>query len=161
MGGYLQAASPWTVQCGMLKKSVIALLIAALPGLVGAANIPIEGGCVLGESQVAHGISPAQAEARIIQHARRYVQSIGSYNRAKVETRRRASAYLELKAWTQSDIIGFTRLQRELLYIRVAGELATSRIDTSDLPGYVAAIDQQIQDIEIELGCDMLPPEIE
>jgi hypothetical protein len=161
MGGYLQAASPWTVQCGMLKKSVIALLIVALPGLVGAANIPIEGGCVLGESQVAHGISPAQAEARIIQHARRYVQSIGSYNRAKVETRRRASAYLELKAWTQSDIIGFTRLQRDLLYIRVAGELATSRIDTSELPGYVAAIDQQIQDIEIELGCAMLPPETE
>ncbi len=145
----------------MLKKTIIALLFAALTGLAGAADIPIEGGCVLGESQLAHGLSPAQAEARIIQYARRYVQSIASYNRAKTDTRRGASEYLELKAWTQSDIIGFTRLQRELLYIRVAGELATSRIDTSDLPGYVAAIDQQIQDIEIELGCDMLPPEVE
>jgi len=149
----------------MLRNSVIVLLIALLitvfPGAVGAANIPIEGGCVLGESRLAHGISPAQAEERIIQYARRYVQSIASYNRTKTDTRRRASQYLELKAWTQSDIIGFTRLQRELLYIRVAGELANGRIDTSDLPGYIAAIDQQIQDIEIELGCDMLPPEAE
>lgn len=137
--------------------SVLFWPILLLPGVVFAADIPIKGGCVVGESQVAHGLPAAEAQARIIQYARQYVQSYASYNNQKRDTRRKASDYLELKAWTQEDIVGFTRRQRELLYISVAGELATGRIDTSALPGYVAAIDQKIQDIEIELGCNVLP----
>ncbi|NND37843.1 MAG: hypothetical protein HKN81_11995 [Gammaproteobacteria bacterium] len=131
--------------------------VLLFPGLALAAEIPIKGGCVVGESQVVHGLPAAEAQARIIQYARQYVQSYASYNNQKRSARRKASDYLELKAWTQEDIVGFTRRQRELLYISVAGELATGRIDTSALPGYVAAIDQKIQDIEIELGCEVLP----
>jgi len=137
--------------------SVLFWPILLLPGLAQAADIPLKGTCVVGESQVAHGLPAAEAQARIVQYARQYVQSYASYNNEKRAARRKASDYLELKAWTQDDIVGFTRRQRELLYISVAGELATGRIDTSALPGYVAAIDQKIQDIEIELGCDVLP----
>ena len=128
-----------------------------LPGLCFAADIPIKGGCIVGESQAAHGLPAADAQARIIEYARQYVQSYSAYNGEKRNARRKASEYLELKAWTQDDIVGFTRRQRELLYISVAGELATGRIDTSALPGYVAAIDEKIQEIELELGCDVLP----
>lgn len=135
------------------------LLLLFMPVLAAGADIPIKGGCVLGESQLAHGMSGTDAQARIIQYARRYVQSYASYNDQKRDIRRKASDYLELKAWTQKDIIGFTRQQRELLYISVAGELATGKIDMSELSGYVAAIDQKINDIEVELGCDVMPGE--
>lgn len=133
------------------------LLLLIVPGLAVGADIPIKGGCVLGESQLAHGLPAAEAQARIIGYARRYVQSYASYNDQKRNARRKASDYLELKAWTQADIIGFTRQQRELLYISVGGELATGKIDQSELPGYVAAIDQKIRDIEVELGCAVMP----
>ena len=135
------------------------LVLLLVPVVAAGAEIPIKGGCVIGESRVAHGLPPDQAQQRIIQYARRFVQSYASYNDQKLATRRKASDYLELKAWTQDDIIGFTRQQRELLYISVGGELATGKIDTSDLPGYVAAIDQKIDEIEIELGCDVVPGE--
>lgn len=128
-----------------------------VPGLVTAADIPVHGGCVLGESQLAHGLPAADAQARILQYARQYIQSYASYNNRKRDARRKASDYLELKAWTQEDIVAFTRQQRELLYISVAGELATGKIDRSELPGYIAAIDDKIRDIELELGCDVVP----
>ncbi|MFW2403175.1 MAG: hypothetical protein ACN4GT_00325, partial [Gammaproteobacteria bacterium] len=124
------------------------LILLLLPGLTFGADIPIKGGCIVGESQAVHGLPPAEAQAQIIKYARQYVQSYASYNNQKRAARRKASDYLELKAWTQQDILGFTRRQRELLYISVAGELATGRIVTTALPGYVAAIDQKIQDIE-------------
>lgn len=140
-----------------LAPAVAAVL--ALSGSAGAADIPIKGGCVLGESQLAHGLSAADAQARIIQYARDYVQNYSSYSNNKIETRRQTADYLERKKWTQDDVVGFTRKQRELLYISVAGELATGKIDTSELPGFVAAIDQKIRDIEAELGCDVMPAE--
>lgn len=138
---------------------MILLVFGALPGVAAGADIPVKGGCVLGESQLAHGLSAKEAQSRIIQYARLYVQSYASYNREKSDARRRASDYLELDGWTQADIIGFTRRQRELLYISVGGELAVGKLDSSELPGYVAAIDQKIQDIEVELGCQVLPVE--
>jgi hypothetical protein len=153
----LPTAGLWTLQCGMPRIAVIVLLFAAWPPSAVAAEIPVDGGCVIGASEQAHGLSTEEASARIVQYARRYVQNYASWNRTKIDARRRASDYLELKKWTQDDVVGFTRYQRELLYIRVAGELATGRIDTGDLPGYVAAIDNQILDIEIELGCDVMP----
>lgn len=153
----VHAATAPAVQCGMLRSSLCVLIACAVPGSAAAADIPIRGGCVLGESQLAHGLSAADAEARIIQYARQYVQSFASYNNQKRDARRKASDYLELKAWTQDDVTGFTRQQRELLYISVAGELATGKIDTSELPGYVAAIDAKIREIEVELGCGVLP----
>lgn len=145
----------------MLRLPLILLVFGALTGLASAADIPLKGGCVLGESQLAHGLSANDARARIIQYARLYVQSYASFNREKSDARRRAGNYLELKAWTQNDVIGFTREQRELLYISVGGELAGGKIDATELPGYIAAIDQKVQDIEIELGCQILPAEQE
>lgn len=145
----------------MRRLALIVLVFGTWPGFAAGADIPIEGGCVLGESQLAHGLPAGEAQARIVSYARLYVQSYASYNREKSDARRKASDYLELKEWTQADIVGFTRRQRELLYISVGGELATGKIDASELPGYIAAIDQKIQDIEVELGCQILPAESE
>lgn len=135
------------------------LLLLILPGIVFAADIPIKGGCVLGESQVAHGVSEADAQQAMISYARLYVQNYKSYIDRKRDVRRKASDYLELKGWTQEDIIGFTREQRELLYISVAGELAVGKVSADELPGYVAAIDDKIREIEVELGCGVMPGE--
>ena len=55
----------------------------------------------------------------------------------------------------EEEVLGFIYQQRELLYISVGGELALGRIDTDALPGYVAAIEQKVTDLEIELGCTM------
>lgn len=145
----------------MRRLALIVLVFGTWPGFAAGADIPIEGGCVLGESQLAHGLPAGEAQVRIVSYARLYVQSYASYNREKSDARRKASDYLELKEWTQADIVGFTRRQRELLYISVGGELATGKIDASELPGYIAAIDQKIQDIEVELGCQILPAESE
>jgi hypothetical protein len=60
---------------------------------------------------------------------------------------------MEIKEWTQADVLGFTFDQRELLYISVGGELGLGRIDVTDLPGYVQSIERKIYDLEIEMGC--------
>jgi hypothetical protein len=135
------------------------ILLLLIPLTSFAADIPIKGGCVLGESQIAHGLSEADAQQAMIKYARLYVQNYKSYVDQKRDVRRSASDFLELKGWTQQDIIGFTRQQRELLYISVAGELAVGKVSTDELPGYVAAIDDKIREIEVELGCDMMPVE--
>ena len=61
---------------------------------------------------------------------------------------------LELKQWTQADIIEFTALQRKLLFLSVGSQLATGRTTTDELPGYATKIREKITDIEIELGCE-------
>jgi len=145
----------------MPRLLVMLVLVTPLIGLPASAGIPIDGGCVLGESQAAHGLSTADAQERIKQYARLYVQSYRSYNRQKSDTRRQANDYMELDGWTQNEIIGFTRLQRELLYISVGGDVAVGKIDTDELPGYVVAIDRKIQEIEVELGCVISPGEVQ
>ena len=146
------------VQCRMLRSLLFLFPLTLLLALPAGADIPIKDGCTQGASQLAHGLSATAAEARIREYARLYVGSYSSYNRQKSDIRRKTNRYLELDEWTQSDIIGFTGQQRELLYISVAGELAVGRIDTSELPGYVVAIDRKIHDIEVELGCNISPP---
>ena len=130
------------------------LLLALLPLGTVLAEIPIKGGCVLGQSQAVHGLSPADAEAHIREYARLYVKSYSSYKREERDVRRKTSDYLELEGWTQADVVGFTHEQRELLYISVASELAVGKIDSSELPGYVVAIEGKIDEIEVELGCE-------
>ena len=80
------------------------MLALLLPGLAFAADIPIKGDCAVGKSQAAHGLTAADAQARIIQYARQYVQNYSSYNNEKRDARRRASDYLELKAWTMNHL---------------------------------------------------------
>ncbi|MGI9343166.1 MAG: hypothetical protein ACR2QV_09955 [Gammaproteobacteria bacterium] len=133
------------------------ILLLLIPLTSFAANIPIKGGCVLGESQLAHGLSEADAQQAMIKYARLYVQNYKSYVDQKRDVLSAARDFLELKGWTQQDIIDFTRQQRELLYISVAGELAVGKISTDELPGYVAAIDDKIREIETELGCGVMP----
>ena len=128
-------------------------MVATLVTIASAADIPIKGGCIIGESQVAHGMAPAEAQQRIIDYAREYVQNYSAYSNNKIETRRQTADFLERKKWTQEDVVGFTRKQRELLYISIAGELATGKIDRGDLPAYVEAIDRKIREIEVDLGC--------
>jgi hypothetical protein len=135
------------------------MFLLLIPLTAWAADIPIKGGCVLGESQLAHGVSSDEAQQTMITYARLYVQNYKSYIDQKRDVRRKASDFMELKGWTQHDIIGFTRQQRELLYISVAGELAVGKVSVDELPGYVTAIDDKIREIEEELGCDVMPGE--
>jgi len=118
------------------------------------AQIPIKGGCTVGASQEAHGISAAEAQERIKNYARRYVESYSTYKRYERDTRRKAYSYMELDGWTQEEVIGFTGAQRELLYISIGGELAQGKIDSSELPGYVDSIERKMLELETELGCN-------
>jgi len=119
------------------------------------AQIPIKGGCTVGASQQAHGISAAEAQERIKNYARRYVESYSTYKRYERDSRRKAYSYMELDHWTQDEVIGFTRDQRELLYISVGSELAQGMIDGSEIPGYVNAVEKKVFELEMELGCEM------
>jgi len=131
-------------------------LIASILWLNSAiAQIPIKGGCTVGASEQAHGISAAEAEARIKNYARRYIESYSTYKRNEREMRRKAYSYMELDHWTQDEVIGFTRDQRELLYISVGSELAQGMIDGSEIPGYVNAVEKKVFELEMELGCEM------
>jgi hypothetical protein len=130
------------------------MLIAGLLLLSAAfGQIPIDGGCTVGASQQAHAVSAADAEARIRGYARRYIESYSGYKRHERDIRRKAYSYMELKGWSQDDVIGFTREQRELLYIAIGGELAQGKIDSSAVPGYVNAIERKMAELEVELGC--------
>ena len=120
-----------------------------------AGQIPIEGVCTVGASQQAHAVSAADAEGRIRAYARRYIESYSGYKRHERDVRRKAYSYMELNGWSQNDVIGFTREQRELLYIAIGGELAQGKIDASALPGYVNAIERKMVELETELGCVM------
>ena len=144
-----------------MRRSVV--VIAALGILaafaVQAENPPIKGGCLLGESQREHGLPPQNAEAVIRSYARMYVRDYTGYRREERERRSAAYVYLEKKKWTQEEVIGYTREQREYMYISIGGELAAGRIEADQIPGYVRAVDRQILDMEIELGCEALPDE--
>lgn len=136
-----------------MHKTFLLLLWSLLPLTVSATDIPVKGGCSLGQSHAVHGLPPAEATAKIRQYARLYVES---YTAFKSEERRRfklSRNYMELRQWTQEDVVGFTAEQRELLYISVGGELGLGKISIEQLPGYIEAIDRKISDIEIELGC--------
>jgi len=120
-----------------------------------AADIPIKDGCVVGMSQSNIGLSAATAERRIRDYANLYNRDYSNYKGQERKARSTAYSYMELKSWTQEEVLGFIFQQRELLYISVGGELALGRIDTAALPGYVAAIEQKVTDLEIELGCTL------
>jgi hypothetical protein len=132
-----------------------ALILALCLSTAMAADIPIKDGCVVGMSLTTHGLSAAAAERRIRDYANLYNRDYSNYKGQERKARSTAYSYMELKSWTQEEVLGFIFQQRELLYISVGGELALGRIDTTVLPGYVAAIEQKVTDLEIELGCTM------
>lgn len=136
---------------------MLILLLGLLFATSASANPPVKGGCMLGGSQAAHGLSVAEAEARIKRYARLYLDNYTSYKNQQRVQQKKAYSYLELDRWTQDDVIGFTREQREFMYISIGAELAAGKVHTSQLAGYAAAIDQKIFDIEVELDCDVLP----
>lgn len=109
---------------------------------------------MLGESQLAHGLSPPDAESRIRHYARLYVKKYASYKNYERSQRKKTYAYMEMDEWTQAEVIGFTREQREFMYISVGGELATGRVTEAQLEGYAAAIERKLYEIELELGCE-------
>jgi hypothetical protein len=139
-----------------MLRSLLVLFSALLVTAAIAENPPVEGGCTLGESQLVHGLSPADAEARIRHYARMYVKKFTSYKNYERSQRQKTYAYMELDEWTRKEVIGFTREQREFMYISVGGELATGRVTESQLPGYAAAIERKLYEIEVELGCEEL-----
>jgi hypothetical protein len=132
-----------------------ALILALCLSTAMAADIPIKDGCVVGMSQANIGLSAATAERRIRDYANLYNRDYSNYKGQERKARSTAYSYMELKSWTQEEVLGFIFQQRELLYISVGGELALGRIDTTVLPGYVAAIEQKVTDLEIELGCTL------
>jgi len=119
----------------------------------------IEGGCVIGESAMAHGRSDSQAVADIRSYAQLYVSNFQKFRKTERSVRAAINELLELEQWTQTDIVAFTNRQRELLYLSVGSQLATGRIMTDELPEYARTIRERITDIEVELGCDILPGE--
>lgn len=119
----------------------------------------IKGGCVIGESAIAHGRSDADAITDIRSYAKLYVNNFQKYRKTERNVRVAINELLELEQWTQADIVTFTKQQRELLYMSVGGQLATGRITTDELPEYARTIHQRITDIEVELGCDLLSAE--
>ena len=136
-------------------KAFARLALCMLLVSTAMAQIPIEGGCTVGASQEAHAVSAVDAEGRMRSYARRYIESYSGYKRQERDIRRKAYSYMELKGWTQEDVIGFTREQRELLYIAIGGELAQGKIDADALPGYANSIERKMFELEAELGCLM------
>ena len=117
----------------------------------------IRGGCVIGESAIAHGRTDPEAVADIRRYAQLYASNFQRFRKTERSIRKEINELLELEQWAQADIISFTKQQRELLYLSVGAQLATGRITADELPGYAGTIRQKITDIEIGLGCDVLP----
>ncbi len=117
----------------------------------------VRGGCVVGESAITHGRSDPEAIKEIQGHAQLYVKNFQKFRKSESGIRTDINKLLELDQWTQADIIEFTKHQTELLYLSVGKQLATGRIMVDELAGYVNTIRQKITDIEVELGCTVLP----
>jgi hypothetical protein len=132
-----------------------AWLVMAMPAAL--ANENIKGGCIIGASDAAHGRSDPQAVVDMQRYAQLYVSSFPKYRKTERVVRLGINELLELEQWTQTDIIAFTKQQRELLYLSIGMQLATGRTTADELPGYASTIRTRITDIEIELGCDMPP----
>lgn|GEM_PF-3073937 len=129
--------------------------VMALPAASG--NEHIKGGCLVGESALAHGRTDARAVADMRQYAQLYVNNFRQFREAERDLRSGIRKLIELDQWTQADIVEFTRQQRELLYLAVGKQLATGRTTADELPGYARTIRQKIMDIEVGLDCDLLP----
>lgn len=146
-----------------MKARLIPLAVSAawismtMPGAFGEGHV--RGGCTIGESSIAHGRPDQDAVAEIRRNAQLYVTNFQKFRKSEFALREAINELLELEQWTQADIVVFTREQRELLYLSVGRQLATGRITTDELPEYVRTIRQRITDIEVELGCDVLPGE--
>jgi len=120
-------------------------------------NEHIKGGCILGESEFAHGRTDSQVVVDIRRYAKMYVDNFQKYRNIERIIREGINALLELDQWTQADIVEFTKQQRELLYLSVGKQLATGRVTADVLPAYARTIRKKISDIEVELGCEVLP----
>jgi len=129
-------------------------LAMTLPAAFGDERI--KGGCVVGESAMAHGRSDAEAVTDMRRYAQLYVSSFQKYRKTERSIRAGINELLELEQWTQADIVAFTKYQRELLYLSVGMQLATGRTTADELPEYARTVRQRITDIEIELNCDIL-----
>ena len=130
-----------------------AWLVMAMPAVL--ADERIKGGCTIGASDAAHGRSDPQAAMDMQRYANLYVSSFQKYRKTERTVRLGINKLLELEQWTQTDIVAFTKQQRELLYLSVGMRLATGRTTADELPGYASTIRNRITDIEVELGCDM------
>jgi len=117
----------------------------------------IRDGCVIGESAMAHGRTDPEAVMDMRRYAQLYAGNFQGFRKTERSIRAAINELLVLEQWTQADIVSFTKRQRELLYLSVGSQLATGRITTDELPGYAGTIRQKITDIEIELGCEVLP----
>jgi hypothetical protein len=138
------------IRCGLLAA---VLLIA---GSVQAA-IPVKGGCLIGASNLDHAGTKAEAIQRIRGYALKYAQGYRGFATEERRIRAAISELMDMDSWTQKEVIAFTAQQRKLLYISVASQLANSRIMDAELPAYVDLINKQIQQQEVDLGCQLLP----
>jgi hypothetical protein len=145
---------------GTLFARITAAMIIAMIVVTGAAvaaEIPIKGGCVIGHGRTPGGPGADDAIKTMQSYAALYRNSYRTYKGEERRARRAMSDLLELKHWTQSEVIQFGIHQRELLYIGVAADLAIGRVSASELPAYAASIERKIIEIETELRCELLP----
>ncbi len=139
------------------RKLTLAVICFVLSMASSVADERIKDGCVIGESAIVHGRSESQAVADMRRYAQLYVSNFQRYRKTERSVRAQINALLELEQWTQADIVMFTKQQRELLYLSIGMQLATGRITADELSGYAGSVRQRIADIEIELGCDLMP----
>jgi len=139
----------------MTAALVIAMVVVA--GAAVAAEIPVKGGCVIGHGRTPGSPGADDAIKTMRSYAALYRNSYRTYKGEERRVRRAMSDLLELKHWTQSEVLQFGIHQRELLYIGVAADLAIGRVSDSELPAYAASIERKIIEIETELGCELLP----
>lgn len=133
-----------------LRAGVLALLVVGASSL---ADIPVKGGCVIGMGQ-----PPVKNPVDlIIDYAQLYRSSYGRFKAEERRVRSVISDLLEAKYWTQDQVTRFAIQQRELLYIGIASDLAVGRVDRGELPAYVESVDEKIREIELQLGCTVLP----
>ena len=146
---YYKEASLVLIRYGLLA----AVLLVA--GSLQAA-IPVKGGCLIGASNLDHAGTKAEAIQKIRGYALKYAQGYSGFATEERRTRTAISELMDMDSWTQKEVIAFTAQQRQLLYISVANQLANSRISDSELPEYVDLINRKIQQLEVELGCQLL-----
>ena len=131
----------------------LVLGVLVMPAALNAGE-HLSDGCVVGVSERAHGLSDTEAVEQMRTLAQLYASKFEQFRKTERSVREDINELLELKQWSQTQIVEFTELQRKLLYLSIGKQFATGQTNASELPGYAATIRERITDIEIELGCD-------
>ena len=138
-----------------MKRIIVLLLLLGAAPVYG--QFSIEGGCLIGARAMNGNKPPAEPIDAIKQYTSRYRKNYKAIKQEERRVRSVIAGLWELDVWTQKEVVQFTEQQRKLLYISVAGQLANGQISDSELPAYAASINERITELEVQLGCKLLP----